>query len=138
MRGALWSLFLLVIVATAPGTSAQETNVAAQKSAEAWLSMVDRGNYSESWEEAAKLFRDAVTRSDWEKTAGSVRNPLGQMKSRKLKSATYTETLPGAPDGEYVVIQYDTVFANKKAAIETVVPMKDADGAWRVSGYFIK
>lgn len=47
-------------------------------------------------------------------------------------------SLPGAPDGKYVVIQYDTSFENKKAAVETVTPMLDKDGKWRVSGYYIK
>lgn len=27
---------------------------------------------------------------------------------------------------------------NKKSAIETVTPMMDKDGKWRVSGYYIK
>jgi hypothetical protein len=30
------------------------------------------------------------------------------------------------------------VFENKAAAVETVTPMADPDGAWRVSGYFIR
>jgi len=30
------------------------------------------------------------------------------------------------------------VFEKKKAAVETVTPMMDRDGTWRVSGYFIK
>ena len=47
-------------------------------------------------------------------------------------------SLPGAPDGKYVVIQYDTVFENKSSAVETIIPMADPDGAWRVSGYFIR
>jgi hypothetical protein len=68
----------------------------------------------------------------------AVRAPLGKLVSRKLKSRQYAESLPGAPDGKYVVIQYDTVFENKKSAVETVTPMQDADGAWRVSGYYIK
>jgi hypothetical protein len=55
-----------------------------------------------------------------------------------LKSATYTKSLPGAPDGEYVVIQYDTGFEHKQSAVETVTPMLDKDGKWRVSGYFIR
>ena len=55
-----------------------------------------------------------------------------------MKTATYKTSLPGAPDGEYVVIQFDTSFENKKAAIETVTPMMDQDGTWRVSGYYIK
>jgi hypothetical protein len=56
----------------------------------------------------------------------------------QLKSRTYSTTLPGAPDGEYVVIQYQTSFANKKASVETVTPMREKDGRWRVSGYFIR
>jgi hypothetical protein len=48
------------------------------------------------------------------------------------------KSLPGAPDGEYVVIQYRTSFENKNDAIETVTPMKDTDGTWRVSGYYVK
>ena len=47
-------------------------------------------------------------------------------------------SMPGAPDGEYVVIQYSTNFQNKKSAIETVTPMKNKGGEWRVSGYYIK
>jgi hypothetical protein len=48
------------------------------------------------------------------------------------------DTLPGAPDGKYVVIQFESSFSNKKAAIETVTLMMDSDVKWRVSGYFIK
>ncbi|HWN92533.1 MAG TPA: DUF4019 domain-containing protein, partial [Verrucomicrobiae bacterium] len=47
-------------------------------------------------------------------------------------------TLPGAPDGEYVVIQYETAFENKASAVETITPMLDKDGSWRISGYYIK
>ena len=131
-------LVAVVVLAVSPWAAATQAQPMAQKNAEPWLALVDRGDYGASWDQAAKLFQGAVTRADWEKAAASVRSPLGQMISRKLKSSTYAESLPGAPDGEYVVIQYDTVFSNKKAAVETVVPMKDADGTWRVSGYFIK
>jgi hypothetical protein len=60
------------------------------------------------------------------------------MVSRRVKGAQYATSLPGAPDGEYVVIQYDTSFAHKASAVETITPMRDGDGQWRVSGYFIK
>jgi hypothetical protein len=66
------------------------------------------------------------------------RDPLGKLQSRKLKSATYTKSLPGAPDGEYVVIRYDASFERQQSAVETISPMLDKDGAWRVSGYYIK
>ena len=43
-----------------------------------------------------------------------------------------------SPDGQYVVIQFTSSFENKKSAIETITPMLDPDGQWRVSGYYIK
>jgi hypothetical protein len=46
--------------------------------------------------------------------------------------------LPGAPDGQYVVMQFETSFANKKSAIETVTFMLEKDGQWKSAGYFIK
>ena len=110
----------------------------AQAAANAWLALVDAGKYQESWEGAASFFKGAVPQEKWQQQMQTFRQPLGKATSRKLKSAKYTKTLPGAPDGEYVVIQYQTSFAKKKSAVETVTPMLDKDGKWRVSGYYIK
>ncbi len=104
----------------------------------AWLSLVDEGQYATSWNEAAQLFKEALTREQWEASLRAFRIPLGRVISRKLKSSRYTKTLPGAPDGQYVVIQYETSFEKKKVALETVTPMLDKDGVWRVSDYYLK
>jgi len=49
-----------------------------------------------------------------------------------------TTTLPGAPDGEYVVFQFNASFDQKAAAVETVTAIREKDGTWHVGGYFIK
>jgi hypothetical protein len=36
------------------------------------------------------------------------------------------------------VIQFATSFENKQSAVETVTPMRDSDGTWRVSGYYVR
>lgn len=131
-------LFALLLCASVAALAQQRPEQLAQQSAEPWLALIDNAKYAESWDQAAQSFKAAVTRDQWPSMLGSTRTPLGKVLSRKLKSATYTKTLPGAPDGEYVVIQYDTSFEHKQAAVETVVPMLDKDGKWRVSGYFIK
>jgi hypothetical protein len=110
----------------------------ALKAANEWLGLVDNGKYGESWKTAAQYFKNALTSSQWEQAVSAVRNPLGKMQKRAVTSKEYRTTLPGAPDGEYVVIQYNTSFKNKASAVETVTPMLDKDGTWRVSGYFIK
>ena len=134
-----WALVFTCGIGTAVGAVAQQKpEQLAQQSSDAWLALVDSAKYADSWNEAASLFKTQVTQDQWTKMVGPVREPLGKVLSRKLKSATYTKTLPGAPDGEYVVIQYDTSFEHKQSAVETVTPMLDKDGKWRVSGYFIK
>ncbi len=106
--------------------------------ANAWLAFVDNGQYSKSWDAAAAYFKAAVRRDQWHPSLTAARNPFGRVLSRKVKSRQYATTLPGASDGEYVVIQYQTSFERKKSAIETVTPMRDKDGKWRVAGYYIK
>jgi lysyl-tRNA synthetase class 2 len=106
--------------------------------AENWLALIDNDDAGESWNQAASLFKTAVTSEQWKSSLASAQVPLGKVVSRKLKSKRYTKELPGAPDGEYVVVEYETSFEQKKNGTETVVPMKDADGEWRVSGYFVK
>ncbi len=123
----------------AGGVRADEpSEKAAVPAADAWLKLVDAGKYGASWDEAAPLFKNAIGRAAWEKALEGVRSPLGKLVSRKVASRTYTESLPGAPDGKYVVVQYATSFANKGTATETVTQALDGDGRWRVSGYFIK
>ena len=136
--GSVLAGVVLTIVVMTSVHADQSAEKAAQKAAESWLSLVDSGEYSESWNEASQIFKQKVSLQQWKIALESVRIPLGKLKSRRFKTAAYTETLPGAPDGKYVVIQYETTFEKKKSAIETVTPMMEKDGQWRVSGYFIR
>lgn len=132
--------FLLAILLCASVTVglAREQTDQAVAAAKAWLDLVDAEKYKESWAQAAPLFKERVSEEDWAKMVAGARGPLGARKTRELIGAIDTKTLPGAPDGEYVVIQFKTAFQNKAEAVETVTPMKDEKGVWRVSGYFIK
>ena len=115
-----------------------QKEAAALSVAQKWLVMIDGEEYSGSWKEAAELFKNAIQPRQWEQSMNAVRKPLGKVISRKVRTKTYMTALPGAPDGEYVVIQFDTSFENKKVAVETVTPVMGKDGFWRVSGYYIK
>jgi hypothetical protein len=137
-KACTFALLVLVLVAPAAGAAESEAVGKAQDAAGAWLALVDAGKYGESWEAAASFFKAAVTKPGWESAVRSARSPFGALKSRKLKSATFKTSLPGAPDGEYVMIQYDTRFEKKEAAVETVTPMREKDGSWKVSGYFVR
>ena len=119
----------------ASGPEAEEAAVAA---AEAWLGFVDSGQYAKSWDEAAQFLRNTLPKERWEPSLGTVRARCGKLVSRELMSKNFTTTLKGAPEGKYVVIQYRTRFEKKSVAVETITPMLDKDGQWRVSGYYVK
>ena len=141
MKRLLPLVLLLVVgltLAAAAPLPAEGPEKAAEQSAKTWLALVDAGKYGASWSGAAEAFKAAVSQAQWEGALEKVRAPYGKVVSRKLKSATFTREIPGGPAGEYVVIQYDTDFEKKAGAVETITPMKEKDGAWRVSGYYIK
>lgn len=130
-----------IVLAAAPGAlgAGDEPPVAiANSAAVAWLGLMDAADYGASWDAAATVFRKSISRSDWQARAASVRGSTGALKSRTLRSASFTHALPGAPPGDYVVIRFDASFAQQASAIETVTPMRDSDGSWRVAGYYIK
>ncbi|MHB8881305.1 MAG: DUF4019 domain-containing protein [Thermodesulfovibrionales bacterium] len=131
-------VFAMIFSAVPAFAGSADKEKAAVVAAEQWLKGVDAEKYAESWIEAAELFKNAVKQEQWEQSLQAARKPLGKLVSRKVKTKRYMTSLPGAPDGEYVVIQFTTSFEHKKSAIETVTPMMEKDGKWRVSGYYIK
>ena len=111
--------------------------IAARSGIEVWLALLDDGQFGQSWENAAEAVRKTVTKEQWVKVLSEHRPPLGKLVSRTLKDTHASTSLPGAPSGQYVTVQYDSTFAQKKG-VETVTAMLDASGQWRVSGYFFK
>ena len=111
---------------------------AAIEAVDVWLVLIDEEKYAESWEAASDFFKSAVPKEKWVEMLNSFQKPLGKKIACQVKSAEYTTSLPGAPDGEYVVIQYEAQFGKKKSAILTVTPVLEKDGLWKVSGYYIK
>ena len=134
-------LLCAALLAAAASGHAAENNAVAEKAAttaaQTWLTEIDNGDYTQSWQEASAFFRSAVTEDKWKSSLEIVRKPLGKLTSRKVKKAQFATSLPGAPDGQYVVVQFDTAFENKPSAVETVTFMLEKDGQWRAAGYFI-
>jgi hypothetical protein len=123
--------------APAADPNAAHVEVARQR-AQDWLALVDQGQYAQSWDVAAPLFQSSTTKQQWEGAVQGARNPLGALGKREPRGAEYKTSLPGAPAGEYVVVYYDSAFANKAAAREVVTLMRGADDSWKVVGYFVQ
>jgi len=134
----LTTMVLLLPALLTPAFSSAEQEKAAADAAIPWLALVDSGQYGESWFQASSDFRGAASKEQWIHALKTVRTPLGKLQSRQMKNANYTTKLPNAHPGEYVVLQYDTSYENAPTMVETVVMVKEKNGAWKLTGYFIK
>ena len=92
-----------------------------------WLAMLDEGRYDESWQNAAQLLKSAISESQFTLSLEGTRGAFGALRSRSIAGSAYHTELPGAPDGEYVVIQFEASCEHKKNGVETVTPMLDDD-----------
>jgi hypothetical protein len=139
-------LTLGALTALSPARAGEDDQESAKKEAVAamqtWLGEIDGGNYAKSWSDAAKSFQKAVTSDQWVTALNGVRTPLGKSIGRTLASAAYQTVVPKPgvemEKGAFVIAQFESSFENLKYARETVTFQKEADGAWRAAGYFIK
>ena len=111
---------------------------AAERQALGFLGYLDHGLFADSYAYTGMLIRAQLDRDAFAKQIEEkVRAGVGALLSRELIDASYTTTVPGAPEGQYVVLDYGASFANRQQAMETVT-LAFAKGYWRVSGYYIK
>ena len=132
----------MTLVCSLAGVSAwagEEEDISkAVAAAQSWLTLVDAGKFGESWDRAASTFQKGITKPAWESAVGNVRVPLGPVKSRILMKGDSAPKVAKLAVGDAVVIQFATAFEKLAPTIETVTPFREQDGAWKVSGYYIK
>ena len=114
-----------------------DDTVPGEQIARDWLLLLDRGDAQTAWQRAARRLQNAVTLENWARVFSATRDLLGPPINRTLVDAEPDTELLDVPEGECVVLEFHTIFA-KRTATETVTPMRDADGAWRVGGYYVR
>jgi len=107
-----------------------KTKPAFLREVESWLVLMDAGDYALTWDTAAKVFQKAVTREEWTNRAQEVRKPLGKVLSRRLSLAHSL--------GSRFTLKFHTAFVGLKAAVETVVFLRENDGQWRARSYLLR
>jgi Protein of unknown function (DUF4019) len=103
----------------------------------AWLKLVDQNKFDDSWNNASTTLKMIMSQKEWSKYLDKVRKPLGNATARGMVQQRTAVNPPGVPQGEYVVIFYQTNYANKKG-LEEIILIKESDGKWRPMSYYIK
>jgi len=105
---------------------------------EKWLALLDAGKVGAAWDVSSAYLKSVVTRQKWIEGISSARKPFGKINKRTAGKFARTHTIPGAPDGDYAILEFDSVYANGKRATEQVIWMLEPGDTWRVSGYYIR
>lgn len=138
IRQMRWLVIFLTLGLSACTESNPEAEATGAVAATQWLALIDQSDYDASWQQSAALFRNQVSSDDWQSMAAGVRQPLGMLVHRTVIDTQYATNLPAVPDGEYVVVTFETEFSNKKQAVETVTVSKTQQDDWAVAGYFVR
>ena len=107
-----------------------------RESADRYMTLLDRGQYVEVWNQSSSIFRETVTTEDWVKQVSRLKEPLGKAKTRWQRDVIGQENPANHPPGSYVLINFETGFENDEA-VETLVLYQESD-TWELAGYFIK
>jgi hypothetical protein len=132
-----------VQVAPPPGTPPAPAQPSLRDDREAidagmkWLALVDGGTAGAAWDLASKQLKSTVTRAKFVAAVREVRKPLGKLESRTAERFARAHELPGAPQGDYAIIEYAAKFAKGKLQEQLVWTIEEGD-VWRVAGYFYR
>lgn len=115
---------------------AAEAEDAARKAAAKWLALIDQGKFKDAWKQASQHHRPQITAADWESQIRSMCAAAGPLRERNFTAARNSRTLPGAPDGDYTILEFSTAFEKKSKALEIVVLSREGNN-WKAAGYSI-
>lgn len=130
------SIFAVASAGLFPSVVLAMPPAAPDDAAKRWLLFLDGGDYAKSWERAGEPFKAQITASVLQSKIAPVREPLGAIMQRTLFHVTFSNAAPGLPEGKYAAVQFNSRFANKDAAGETVWLDMEGD-RWAVIAYFI-
>lgn len=116
----------------------REAPESAITAAQEWLTLIDRENYAESYQQAGEYFKDQVEEQQWVDMVKQVRGKVGGKTGRTLKRSTVRTEIEKMPEGNYAIIQFDADFKNQQGVTETVTMAEDDEGEWHAIGYFMQ
>ncbi len=116
------------------GESNPEAERAAVAATVPILERLDAGDYEAVRAIASPFLKEQVSRDEWLAQVQALRDPLGAHESRAVGTTTYVSNPWGAPEGEYVIVSYDSHWQNGSIH-ENLSMQRQPNGTWALAGY---
>lgn len=107
---------------------------AAFQASQDFVKLLDEGKYAESWDQSSDIFKLTIAKEDWVASMQKIRSPLGKETSREMQDIRIAVNPKGLPQGDYIVVIFETSFSNKPKAME-LVTLRFVEGTWKVLTY---
>lgn len=107
---------------------------AAADAAEAWLRLVDAGDFQQAWATGASVLQIALSPQVLSATINDGRGRFEPPAARSLIGFRMLRNPANAAPGDYVLLRYRAHPTEGHVLLETVSTKRDGD-AWRVVGY---
>lgn len=112
-----------------------EQNAPAAAAATRFVSLLDAGTCAAAWQEFTPFAQILKSEAQWQRLHQALRLAYGPVEKRILRGVTLQTRYAMLPDGQYAIVQFDTVFRNKRSAVETIVLVQNQDKSWQVQDY---
>lgn len=119
-----------------PVADTQSDEDAARNSVDAWLALLDAGDYPAAYDATGSFFQEGVTAEEFRNKMEERQTILGALESRTLSSTQRLSTVPDAPPGDYFIFEFDGVYELRPNARERVTAVSESDG-WPVVGIYL-
>ena len=119
-----------------PVADTQSDEDAARNSVDAWLALLDAGDYPAAYDATGSFFQESVTAEEFRNKMEERQTILGALESRTLSSTQRLSTVPDAPPGDYFIFEFDGVYELRPNARERVTAVSESDG-WPVVGIYL-
>jgi hypothetical protein len=110
----------------------------AQDEASQFMNLIDAGQYGGAWADASPIMKDVITQSQWISAMTETRRKLGNVLSRKLVSNKSRNILPFGTQGNFMILQYRTLFSWNVYQDEIIVLTTNEREQWRVFSYTLQ
>lgn len=130
-------LAALVLLPPLPGTAGDTERDRAVAVAAGFLASLDAKTPEQAWQQFSPLARIAKPQEPWQNLNRALRSAYGPLETRTVRDFALKNRYPTLPDGRYAIVQFDTTFAAKHGAIETVILVLADEGRWLVHDYII-
>ncbi len=128
---------VLLLVRPAEGQSDRDAHARAEREAQAaateWLTLVEDGDFEDSWEAAAAPFRERIEEEQWEERGERLRDSLRARSRRTRSMVQYRDSLRDISGGPFVILTYRSSFEGGR--VEEVLVTVREDATWKVTGY---